>query len=92
MTTIARHDAQFGSTHTSAHSYYDPPAAADGRPQVCRLLRRKGEEWEGGRGRDGGGEDAANDPEVGPTARPGKAAAQPPTSSAHRYPVTTGIG
>ena len=35
MTTIAKHDAQFGSTHTSAHSYYAPrPPPSDGLKYV----------------------------------------------------------
>ena len=92
MTTIAKHDAQFGSTHTSAQSYYDPrPPPTDGLKYVgCYEGKEKN-------GKVGG--DAMVEVKTrrmirryGPTARPGKAAAQPPTSSAHRYPVTTGIG
>ena len=92
MTTIAKHDAQFGSTHTSAHSYYDPrPPPTDGLKYVgCYEGKEKN-------GKVGG--DAMVEVKTrrmirryGPTARPGKAEAQPPTSSVHRYPVPAGTG
>ena len=86
MTTIARHDAHFGSTHTSAHSYYSPrPPPSDGLKYVgC---------YEGKEKNGKVGDDAMVEVKTRrmirrrvarPAARPGKVAASSHLSSAHR--------